>query len=130
MHCASHTAIMAKIRTTVPIDEETLEVFHRMAEVMGKSLGSTLGDWLAESRDAAQMVTAALVKAKESPARALRDLQAIAEATQARIGDMQDEMRQGNTPSERTVDAIKKAAGGKASGAAGRAPAGRRSEKR
>lgn len=103
---------MAKHRLSVPLDDETLEVFRGMAEVMGKSLGSTISDWLAETRDTAQMVTLAVTKAKESPAKALRDLQALAEAAQEKLGSMQDEMRRGLAPSADSVRALKKAASG------------------
>jgi len=69
---------MAKsYRISIPIDDETREAFQRMATVMGKSLGSTIGDWVSETKDAAELVTVGMQKAKNGPAVAMRLFQDV-----------------------------------------------------
>lgn len=69
---------MAKsYRISIPIDAETREAFQRMADVMGKSLGSTIGDWVSETKDAAELVTIGMKRAKDGPSRVMRLLQDV-----------------------------------------------------
>lgn len=85
---------MSKIRTTISVDSEALDVYRHMAQVTGRSLSATLGDWLAETADAAGVVTQAMVKAKKSPTRAMRDLQRYAEGVETQLTELQGQMRQ------------------------------------
>ena len=49
-----HTASMSidkteTIRVTVPVSKEVQEVFKRIAEASGSSVGRSMGDWLADT---------------------------------------------------------------------------------
>ena len=46
------------IRTTVPVRPEVHAAFKRLADVQGVSLGRAIGDWLSDTFEAAEMVTA------------------------------------------------------------------------
>lgn len=84
---------MPQQRISVPLDEETRKAFQYMADVQGKSLGSTLAAWLAETAEGAMMVAQAMAKAKESPARALREFSAVAAEFEQRLTAEQAEVR-------------------------------------
>lgn len=78
-------------RISVPIDKETRDAFQHMADQLGKSLGSTLADWLSETAEAAQMVANAMQKARKQPAFVLRQFQDVALELEARFAVMPDE---------------------------------------
>ena len=63
------------IRTTVPVRPEVHAAFKRLADVQGVSLGRAIGDWLSDTFEAAEMVTAKMQKAKTDPVRVIRELQ-------------------------------------------------------
>ena len=67
------------IRTTVPVRPEVHAAFKRLADVQGVSLGRAIGDWLSDTFEAAEMVTAKMQKAKTDPVRVIRELQLLAE---------------------------------------------------
>lgn len=120
---------MAKIRTTIAVDSEVLDVFRHMAEVTGRSVSSAIGDWLAETADAAGVVTQAMENAKKSPARAMRELQKYASNVEQHLTELQGQMRQELSPKEpagsQAVPAGKRG-GDPAGGAGPRLPAASR----
>ena len=61
------------IRTTVPVRPEVHAAFKRLADVQGVSLGRAIGDWLSDTFEAAEMVTAKMQKAKTDPVRVIRN---------------------------------------------------------
>lgn len=67
-----------RIRLTITVTPEVHEVFSRMAETAGMSLGRCMGDWLADTLDGAQFVALKMEQARQSPKLAMRELQATA----------------------------------------------------
>ncbi len=72
-------------RIAVPLSEEVQQAYEQMAQVLGKSVGSTISDWLEQTLDAARMMTMTVERAKESPARAMRELQQVAAEYEERL---------------------------------------------
>lgn len=85
---------MPKVRTTVTIDEEALAVYRQLAETLGVSLTRAIGGWLEESTDAAQMVALNVRAAKESPAKALREISRTMAFAEGQASELQREVRQ------------------------------------
>lgn len=70
-------------RLQVPVKPETKKVIEEYAQVMGLSTASACGQLLEQSAPGLQELTQALAHAKESPAKALRDMAtAVSKATQ------------------------------------------------
>jgi len=67
-----------RVRLTITVTPEVHEVFSRMADASGVSLGRTMGDWLADTIDGAQFVAQKMVEAKAQPAVLMREMQAMA----------------------------------------------------
>ena len=44
-------------RLTISVDEDVLNKFRRMSKASGVSLGRTIGDWLADTQEAAELFT-------------------------------------------------------------------------
>jgi hypothetical protein len=73
---------MERTRTTISLDPQVYEVFQRMADAAGISVSRCMGDWLADTIDAAQLATDKLLQIRRSPERAMQEaMQAIAGET-------------------------------------------------
>ena len=81
------------IRTTVPVRPEVHAAFKRLADVQGVSLGRAIGDWLSDTFEAAEMVTAKMQKAKTDPVRVIRELQLLAEGSIDTAEDVIERLR-------------------------------------
>jgi hypothetical protein len=68
----------AKVRVTVPVTVETLELFKRLAAVQGSSVGKAMGEWLGDTGEAVESMTKLLADARRSPVKAARQLSAYA----------------------------------------------------
>lgn len=62
------------IRLTITVTPEVHAAFTRMAEASGMSLGRAMGEWLADTLEGVEFVTAQLVKAREAPRQVVRDM--------------------------------------------------------
>ena len=67
-----------RIRLTISVPVEVHAVFHRMAKASGMSLGAAMGDWLGDTIEAAEMMTAMTERARQAPKQVLRELNALA----------------------------------------------------
>lgn len=65
-----------RIRTTVSIDPEVLEIFRVMADAGGLSVSRCIGEWLADTAEGAQLVATKMVEARRAPGRVMREMQA------------------------------------------------------
>ena len=81
------------IRTTVSVRPEVHAAFKRLADVQGVSLGRAIGDWLSDTFEAAEMVTAKMQRAKTDPVRVIRELQLLAEGSIDTAVDVIDRLR-------------------------------------
>lgn len=78
-----HTASMSidkteTIRVTVPVSKEVQEVFKRIADASGSSVGRSMGDWLADTLDAAQTMADLIERARKQPRLVAQELNAYA----------------------------------------------------
>ena len=67
-----------RIRLTISVTPEVHEVFTRMADSAGVSLGRCMGDWLADTIEGAQFVAAKMAEARQAPKTVMREMQAAA----------------------------------------------------
>lgn len=66
------------IRVTVPVSKEVQEVFKRIADASGSSVGRSMGDWLADTLDAAQTMADLIERARKQPRLVAQELNAYA----------------------------------------------------
>ena len=67
-----------RIRLTISVTPEVHEVFSRMAESGGMSLGKCMGEWLTDTIDGAQFVALKMQEARKAPKVVMREMQAFA----------------------------------------------------
>jgi hypothetical protein len=84
-----------RIRLTITVSPEVHEVFSRMAEASGLSLGRTMGDWLADTVEGAQFVAQKMEEAKKQPRLVMRELQAMIHGTAQEVDTVMDDLRKG-----------------------------------
>lgn len=81
---AVHTAPMKtplspeRIRLTISVSPEVHETFTRMAEAGSMSVSRAMGDWLADTLDAAEHMTNLMQKARAAPRVVAREMHAYA----------------------------------------------------
>ena len=66
-----------RVRTTITVSPETLEVFKRMAAAGNMSMSSCIGDWLDETAEGAQLIALKMEEAKRAPMRVLNEMKAV-----------------------------------------------------
>lgn len=66
-----------RLRTTISLSPEAHEVFKRMADAGNMSISRCMGDWLADTLDAAEMITLKMEEAKRAPMLAVREMRAM-----------------------------------------------------
>ena len=66
------------IRLTITVSPEVHEAFQRMADASGMSLGRCMGEWMQDTLEGVQFVTAQLVKARERPRQVVKDMRQMA----------------------------------------------------
>lgn len=67
-----------RIRLTISVPKEAHDVFTRMAGTVGQSVGRVMGDWLQDTVEGAEFVTAKMIAAREAPKTVMREMQAFA----------------------------------------------------
>lgn len=88
-----------RIRTTISLSPESYEVFKRMAEAGNISVSRCMGDWLADTTDAAEMITLKMEEAKRAPMRVVREMRAMV-AGMANAVDIADAQVRGRSRSD------------------------------
>ena len=84
-----------RVRLTISVSPEVHATFQRMAAATGVSLGRSMGDWLADTHEAAQFMANAVERAREAPKLALRELHGILLGTADETAQVLDAMRRG-----------------------------------
>jgi hypothetical protein len=84
-----------RIRLTISVTPEVHEVFSRMAELSGGSLGKTMGDWLGDTIEGAQFVALKMQEARKAPMTVMREFQAYARGASHEIDGLVDQVRAG-----------------------------------
>lgn len=93
-----------RIRLTITVPAEAHQVFQHMAAVAGQPLGRVMGDWLADTADAATLITAKVAEAKEAPKRVMRELQAMSRGLVAEVDTLADDLRSNGWARKRTEE--------------------------
>lgn len=83
-----------RIRITVAVDPEVLDVFKTMADTSGVSVSRCIGDWLDDTADAAKFVSQRVIEAREAPMTVMRELHARIKGTSVVLDDTMAAMRQ------------------------------------
>ena len=76
------------LRVTVPVSLEVLDTFKRMGVAGNTSTGKAMGEWLAETIDAAEFMAAKMEQARAAPKVVMRELHAYALAMADETGDL------------------------------------------
>lgn len=82
-----------RIRLTITVSPEVHEVFSRMAETAGVSLGRCMGDWLADTIDGAQFVATKMAEARAAPKTVMREMHAAASGLLAEVRSETERLR-------------------------------------
>lgn len=83
-----------RIRTTISLEPEALEIFKRMAEAGNMSVSRCMGDWLTDTADAAQMITLKMEEARKAPLRVMREMQAMVAGMAKEVDGIADTVRE------------------------------------
>ena len=92
-----------RVRLTISVTPETQEVFQRMADAAGVSLGRCMGDWLADTIEGAQFVTQKMVEARQRPRLVMREMQSFVRGLQDEIDQVLEESRSGQARAAATL---------------------------
>ncbi len=82
-----------RVRLTVSVPSEALDVFRSMADAAGISVGRCIGDWLADTADGAQLVAAKMQEAKRAPRRVMQEVRAMLRGAHGEAGDVLEALR-------------------------------------
>ena len=91
-----------RIRLTITVTPEVHEVFSRMAEAGGMSLGKCMGEWLADTIDGAQFVAQKMQEARKAPRTVMRELQAFSRGLVDEMDDAAEKLRRSAVSPEAT----------------------------
>jgi hypothetical protein len=81
------------IRFTIGIPADLHATYQAMANMTGMSLSRTISEWLADTKEGAQMVTEQMAEAKAAPQRVLNNLLAATHSTRDLILQAKGEVR-------------------------------------
>lgn len=94
-----------RIRLTISVTPEVHAAFQRMAEVTNMSIGRCMGEWLADTMEGAQMLTAQLAKAREAPRQVIKEMRqgvlGLADEMDQLLTDMRNGKAQGPAAADR-----------------------------
>lgn len=65
------------LRVTVPVSEEVHDVFKRLAKVSSMSTGKTMGEWLRDTVEAAELMVSTMERARAAPKIVTAELHAM-----------------------------------------------------
>lgn len=82
-----------RIRLTISVTPEVHEIFSRMAEASGLSLGRCMGEWLADTAEGAQFVAQKMEEARKAPQVVMREMHAAAKGMLGQI----EQLRMGSS---------------------------------
>ena len=88
---ASDTPI---VRVTVPVRQDVLETFQRLAEAGSMSTGRAMGDWLADTIEAAQFMAEKMEQARSAPKIVIREMHAYAQGMADETSALMEQLRQ------------------------------------
>ena len=75
-------------RVSVPVTEEVLQVFQRLAAASGMSTGKAMAEWLADTIEAAEYMAQTLERARAAPKVVVREMHAYAMGLADETGEL------------------------------------------
>lgn len=75
-------------RVSVPVSEEVLEVFKRLAKASNMSTGAAIAEWLADTVEAAEYMATQVERARAAPKAVMREMHAYALGLADETGEM------------------------------------------
>ena len=85
-----------RFRTTISVSPEVHEVFKQMADAANMSVSRCMGDWLADTADAANMITLKMQEAKKAPLKVMRELKAMVAGMSSEMDSDMEKIRNEN----------------------------------
>ena len=82
------------VRLTIPVSPEVHEAFQRLAKVGNMSTGRAMGEWLADTLDAANFMATTMEKARAAPKLVAQELHAYALGLGDETGALIERMRE------------------------------------
>lgn len=92
-HTLTPPIMSERIRTTISLPPEALEVFKRMADAGNMSVSRCMGDWLTDTAEAAEMITLKMEEAKRAPMKVMREMRAMVAGLGASVIETEEEVR-------------------------------------
>jgi len=85
----------SNIRLTITVRPEVHAIFKRLADSTNDSLSKAMGDWLAETAPAAELMATKMQEAREEPKRVMREMHAYALGLTDVTAEMLDRVKNG-----------------------------------
>ncbi len=95
-----------RIRTTISIDPQVHEIFKTMADAAGMSTSRMMGEWLADTAEAAQVIADKMVRARKAPMAVMREMQAYAQGINDEVDKSIEEIRQRSRVGVRSAPSV------------------------
>lgn len=89
-----HVSDSPTVRVTVPVRQDVLETFQRLAKAGSMSTGRAMGDWLADTIEAAQFMAEKMEQARAAPKIVIREMHAYAQGMADETGALMEQLRQ------------------------------------
>lgn len=84
-----------EVRLTIPVSVEVHEVFTRIAKAGNTPTGRAMGEWLADTLDAAEFMAQKMEQARSAPSLVARELHSYALGLSDMTTGLMDELRKG-----------------------------------
>ena len=92
------------IRVTVPVSQEVLDAFQRLAKAGNMSTGKAMGQWLEDTIEAADFMATTMEKARAAPKVVMAEIHAYALGLADETGDLLKRVREkGRAPATRAT---------------------------
>lgn len=83
------------VRLTITVTPEVHATFQRMAAASGMSLGKAMGEWLADTVEAAEFMTTKMEQARAAPRMVIAEMQAAMTGVQDELSTLMSDLRTG-----------------------------------
>jgi hypothetical protein len=77
-------------RVSVPVTDEVLQVFQRLAKAGNMSTGRAIAEWLSDTVEAAEFMAATMERARAAPKVVMREMHAYALGLADETGDFEE----------------------------------------
>lgn len=80
-------------RVSVPVSEDVLVVFQRLAKVGNMSTGRAMAEWLADTVEAAEFMASTMERARQAPKQVIREMHSYALGLADETGELMKKIR-------------------------------------